>query len=142
MPFSVITFKPIGVVRRDLDVYNLDVLRTREAIIEVYPEYIDGLKDIESREYLWIIWYAHLVKPLEKDRLLIYPRGDISRGKTGVFNTRSPRRINNIMISLVRLIHRMENKIYVIGLDAFNNSPVLDIKPYVRSLDDPNSIRV
>ena len=133
-------FVPIGVVRREepYDPDDRESLRRSIAIIEVFPEYLDGLKHIEENEFIWILWYAHLSKgpPL----LEVHPMGDISRPKIGVFASRSPRRINNIMLSLVKLIEKRVNVLRVIGLDAYDGSPVIDIKPYSSNLDDPSAI--
>ena len=53
----------------------------------------------------------------------------------GIFSTRSPHRPNPIGHAVVELVERKNNKIIVKGLDAIEGTPIIDIKPYVKSLD-------
>ena len=55
--------------------------------------------------------------------------------KVGLFATRSPVRPNPIGISIVRIKEIADNRIATSGLDVFDNTPLLDIKPYVKDLD-------
>src|SRR6056297_3324100 len=60
-----------------------------------------------------------------------------SNGKEiGLFASRSPHRINPIGLSVVELKKIKENKIFISSLDAFDKTPLLDIKPYIKNLDD------
>ena len=54
----------------------------------------------------------------------------------GLFATRTPCRPNPIGLSIVKLINVIDNRLYVSGLDVFDNTPLLDIKPYIKELDD------
>jgi len=67
----------------------------------------------------------------EDDRKILqaHPRGDVTKERRGVFALRSPMRPNPIGLTKVKLIERKGNILIVEGLDAFNGSPVLDIKP-------------
>jgi tRNA (Thr-GGU) A37 N-methylase len=56
--------------------------------------------------------------------------------KVGLFASRSPVRPNPIGLSIVRIKKIIENKIYTSGLDVFDGTPLLDIKPYIKDLDD------
>jgi len=62
--------------------------------------------------------------------LQVHPRGDLARPKRGVFTTRSPVRPNPIGLTRVELVKRQGNILIVQGLDAFEGSPVLDIKSF------------
>jgi len=75
----------------------------------------------------------------EKKQLqpLVYPRGDKSLGKAGLFATRSPHRPNPVGLKLAELIEVHGNVLIVKGLDALNNTPVIDIKPYLPGYDSP-----
>ncbi len=128
----------IGKVRREDRGKSLDELRKEEAIVEIYPEFKDGLLNIESMEHLWIIWYAHLGR---RDVLRAHKYGRIEEPLYGVFRLRGPYRPNPIMISLVKLLGVEKGRfLRVKGLDAYDDTPVLDVKPYNRSLDDPRFI--
>lgn len=101
--------------------------------------YEQGLKDLEGFEYLWILFIFHLNsnwKPLTNP-----PYSD-GKGKKGVFATRSPYRPNPVGISCVRLDRVDANRVYISGSDLLNNTPIIDIKPYIADYDSfPNARR-
>ena len=131
-----ITIKPIGIVKRVENAYaSLDDLRSENVYIIIYEEYVNALYKIEENRLLWILWYSHM-GGVSKN-LIIHPRGDLKSEKVGLFSTRSPSRPNNIMLSLVKLIGRRDNILIVKGIDAYDKSPIIDIKPYSHSLDNP-----
>lgn len=105
------------------------------------PEYrnADALRGLEGFDYLWLIWqFSKAVR----DKWSPTVRPPILGGNTrmGVFATRSPFRPNAIGLSSVKL-DRMELKteegpvIYVKGADLMDNTPILDIKPYLAYVD-------
>lgn len=82
---------------------------------------------------LTIVFYFH--RNGSDYDLRIHPRGDTSRAITGVFNTRSQFRPSPIGVTVVKLKERKGNTLVVEGLDALDGTPVLDIKPFVRTFD-------
>ena len=91
--------------------------------IEIYPEFVPGLYRIEEHKHLIVLYWLHLGV---RETLQVHPRG---QGElTGVFATRSPDRPNPIGLSLVRLVERQEHILTVMGLDAIDGTPVIDIK--------------
>ncbi len=120
----------IGKIRNIVDYPSENVEWEKiESEILINDEYVDGLEGIEENKHLYIIFWLHKVS--EKDRLTlkVHPRRDLTRPLKGVFSTRSPCRPNPIGLTIVELIRRQGNKLVVRGLDAFNDTPVLDIKP-------------
>jgi len=104
-----------------------------KGIVELFPQFEEGLEDIEKFSHITLIYHFHLsrdyslkVKPYMDERL------------RGVFSTRAPARPNAIGISTVRLIKRDKNILHVENLDIVDNTPLLDIKPYVPQFDDVN----
>ncbi|KPL03753.1 MAG: hypothetical protein AMJ73_05400 [candidate division Zixibacteria bacterium SM1_73] len=93
--------------------------------IEVFRKYQDGLKDVEGFSHLVILYLLHKSKSYS---LHVRPRLDTTL--RGVFATRSPNRPNRIGVRVVELLERNGNKLKVKGLDAEDNTPLLDIKPY------------
>jgi len=98
--------------------------------IKIFPEYADGLKDIEGFSHIYVLFHLHrsgkaglLVKPFLDDE------------KRGVFATRAPARPNPIGMSIVELIKREGTSLYVDGLDILDGTPVIDIKPYTARFD-------
>ena len=122
----------IGIVRNQFkESTDLDQIRNTISIINIKPGFEEGLHKIEEREALKIIYYFHLSGAYR----LKGPRHD---GEVrGVFNSRSPHRPSRIGISTVKLLERNGNSLKVIGLDALDRTPVLDIKPYDPDLDQP-----
>ena len=96
-----------------------------EGIIEIFPEYADGLKNIEKFKYLTLVFHLH--KSLQYKLKFKRPGEQEERG---VFSTRSPNRPNSIGISVVRLIRVENTKIYIQDLDILDGTPLLDIKPF------------
>jgi tRNA-Thr(GGU) m(6)t(6)A37 methyltransferase TsaA len=101
-----------------------------EGTIEIYPEYVDGLLDLEGFSHILLLCHLHLIK---NSPLIVKPFLD---DKThGVFATRSPARPNKIGLSVVRLKRIERNILYIQELDIIDRTPLLDIKPYVPEFD-------
>jgi tRNA-Thr(GGU) m(6)t(6)A37 methyltransferase TsaA len=101
-----------------------------ETVLEIYPEYVDGLLSIEERKHIIVLYWQHLSK---RDILRhVTPWGPELRG---VFSTRTPNRPNPIAFCVADLIKVDGNKLYVKGVDALDGSYLLDVKPYVYELD-------
>jgi len=101
-----------------------------EGIVEVLPEYAEGLRDLDGFERIWLIYWLDRAPP---PRLLVMPfRDDVHRG---LFATRAPCRPNPIGLSCVRLLGIERNLLTVGGVDILDGTPVLDIKPYVPQFD-------
>jgi tRNA-Thr(GGU) m(6)t(6)A37 methyltransferase TsaA len=133
-----ITFTPIGHVRNSATSYtSSEDFRRLVSEIVVDPAFSDGLMDVEQNELLTIVFFFHLNDGYQ---LKLHPRGDQSRPITGVFNTRSQFRPNPIGVTVVKLKARKGNTLVVEGLDALDGTPVLDIKPFVRTFDEGKEI--
>jgi len=100
--------------------------------IEVYPEYQEALQDLEKFEYIIVIYHMHLSKSWHTP-----VRPPSSSHAFGLFATRSPNRPNSIGFSVIKLDKVECNILHVRGIDAFNKTPVLDIKPWLPSIDCP-----
>jgi formylmethanofuran dehydrogenase subunit E len=124
-----ITFKPIGIVKNRFDKPTaFNEIKAQNSTIVIYDEYSEALTNIDEVQYLDVVFNFHLSK---NDKLVHTTHfGDYR----GVFASRSPFRPNLIGVTSVKLIARNGNKLIVEGLDALNNSPVLDIKSSDTSL--------
>jgi tRNA-Thr(GGU) m(6)t(6)A37 methyltransferase TsaA len=94
--------------------------------VEIKNEYINGLKDIDGFSHIILIYHFHIS---EGYSLEIIPFLD-NRPK-GVFATRAPKRPNPIGLSIVKLIKVENNILHIEDVDILDNTPLLDIKPYV-----------
>ncbi len=99
--------------------------------IELFPEYEEGLKDIEGFSHLILLYYFHQAKGYS---LSVKPFLDDT--PKGLFATRHPARPNPIGLSVVRLLERRGNTLQIAEVDLLDGTPLLDIKPYVPQFDE------
>ncbi len=107
-----------------------------EAKVRVFPEFCDALKGINGFSHIIILYWIHL-RDNEKERsiLQVVPRGRAKGVKVGVFACRSPSRPNPIGLCVVKLMKVEDCVLIVKGLDAFEGSPIIDVKPYIQKRD-------
>jgi len=139
---NLIKYKPIGIVRSPFkEPYGTPIqppgARGVEGTVEVFPEYEEGLKDVDGFSHIVLIYHFHLsdefsleVKPYLDDRI------------RGVFATRAPARPNPIGISIVRLVRVEGHRLSIRDVDIVDGTPLLDIKPYVPDFDSPEAERI
>ena len=125
---------PIGYVRSTAEA--MTDCRELESIIEILPEFEEGLYKIEEEKELVILY---IFDRSEGRSLKVHPKGDPNVPLRGVFATRSPDRPNRIGMTTVTLLRREDRLLHVKGLDALDGSPVVDIKPLVRPDQRPIS---
>lgn len=133
--------KQIGVVRCEATDRQEMTTFGLPAVIEIFPEYADGLRHLEKHSHLWVIAWLH---EANRDRLLITPRGVADKSETGlhgVFAVRSPTRPNPIAMTVARVVRIEGTRIHVDRLDFIDGTPVIDLKPYFRSRDAIYSAR-
>lgn len=106
--------------------------------IEIYPEYINALKSLELFEYIIVIY--HFDKS-GKWKETVNPPASNPDYSFGLFATRSPNRPNPVGIATIKLEKIENNILYVSGVDAFDGTAVIDIKPFLPSVDCVNSER-
>lgn len=128
------TPRPIGFVRSPyIDTKSipkgLGARHDAEGVLEILPEFEDGLTDVEGFSHLFVIW---AFDRLEGYELIGNPRFD--ERPHGVFATRSPRRPNPIALTVVELLSRDGRLLRVRGVDMLDGTPILDIKPYMSGI--------
>ena len=101
-----------------------------EGTVEVFPEYAAGLRDLDGFDRIWLVYWFDRAKLAE---LAVTPYLD--NAPRGLFATRAPCRPNPIGLSSVRLLGISGNILWVDGLDILDNTPLLDIKPYIPAFD-------
>jgi tRNA-Thr(GGU) m(6)t(6)A37 methyltransferase TsaA len=112
-----------------------------EAKIRVFPEFCAGLRGIEDFSHLIVLYWLDSHDTEEKRRtLLVFPRRHKANVEKGVFACRSPSRPNPIGLCVVESVKVEGCRLTVTGLDAFESSPIVDIKPYIPRADSiPNA---
>ena len=93
--------------------------------IEVFPEFADGLDDLEGFSHIIVLFHFHRSAGF---KLKTVPPGESK--PRGIFSTRSPHRPNPLGMSVLKLVGRSGRVLEVSGLDLVDGTPVLDIKPY------------
>ena len=138
MSHEPVTFTPIGVVRCDFsEPSDPKEMRTALSTLVIDEEYLEALEGLENFRHIMVIYHIH--RALGYD-LKVHPMGDEALAKRGLFATRTPRRPNPIGLTVVEVLSIRENEIAVTGLDALNESPILDIKPYEEHFDNPMGV--
>jgi tRNA-Thr(GGU) m(6)t(6)A37 methyltransferase TsaA len=98
--------------------------------IELYDEYRPALLGVDALERIWVLyWFDRNDTPARRSVLQVHPRGNPANPLRGVFATRAPLRPNPIALSRCRVLGVRGNVIEIDGIDAFADTPVLDIKP-------------
>ena len=130
-----IKYKPIGVIHSPFKEPKGIPIQPAGAqgidgTVELFPEYTEGLKDVEGFSHLILIYHFHLSK---ESSLKVKPYMD--NKVHGVFAMRGPSRPNSIGISIVRLVRVEGNILHIQDIDIVDGTPLLDIKPYVPEFD-------
>jgi tRNA (adenine37-N6)-methyltransferase len=130
-----IKYRPIGVIHSPFKEPKGTPIQPTGAkgidgTVEVFPEYAEGLKDVEGFSYIILIYHFHLSQGLS---LKVKPYMD--NEAHGVFAMRGPSRPNPIGISIVRLVRIERNILYIQDVDIVDETPLLDVKPYVPEFD-------
>ncbi len=137
-----VRYKPIGVIHSSFkSTEGVPIQSTAaldiEGLVEIFPEYAQGLRDIEGFSHIFLIYHFHKAA---QPQLMAKPYLD--DWPHGVFATRAPARPNPIGISIVRLVTIEENRLHVKDVDIVNGTPLLDIKPYVPEFDARETNRI
>jgi len=96
------------------------------------PKYMNGLYKLNRFNYIYVLYYIHEIN--RKTEMRVSPPWALGN-EVGVFASRSPVRPNQLGLSIVRLRKIVKNVLYTSGLDVFDGTPLLDIKPYLKDLD-------
>ncbi len=126
--------KPIGFLKtpyRKKAPPQPDLEKNDDFKIIIFPEYTEALFKLEEFKYIYILYFMDRAK--KNISLKVHPPW--STKKIGLFASRSPNRINHIGLSVVEILNIEKNVIHTSPMDAFDNTPLLDIKPYIKMLD-------
>lgn len=136
-----INLRPIGLIhspyREKEDIPCQGCRSKMTGVVEVFPDYAEGLKDVEGFSHLILIYYFHkasetklIAKPFLDDQ----PRG--------IFAIRGPSRPNHIGLTVVKLLKTEGNQLTVANIDCLDGTPLLDIKPYIPEFDEKSDIKI
>ena len=140
---SALTLRPIGFVRSPHTETShipkgCGAQHDAEGVLELLPEYADGLRDIDGFSHLYVIW---AFDRLAESDVELFSAPPTDTKPHGVFASRSPKRPNHLGLTVVRLLGRAgESSLAVAGIDMLDGTPILDIKPYLSNVA-PDQLR-
>jgi tRNA-Thr(GGU) m(6)t(6)A37 methyltransferase TsaA len=137
-----VIYKPIGILHSPFNrLEEMPIQPTSDVsasgVVEIFPEFVGGLKDLEGFSHIYLLYHFHKVR---QSNLIVTPFLDSA--PRGILATRAPSRPNPIGLSLVELVRVENNLIYVNRVDVLNETPLLDIKPYVPEFEHLHDIRI
>ena len=106
------------------------IQRGVEGYVAIHPPFVRCLEDLEGFDRVWLIFVFNRSQGW-RDRVKP-PRG---RGKRGLFATRGPHRPSSLGLTSARLLRVEGARLYLDELDLLDQSPVVDIKPYITAVD-------
>jgi tRNA-Thr(GGU) m(6)t(6)A37 methyltransferase TsaA len=124
---------PIGHVKKSED----------QAFVVLDKQYEAGLLGLDGFSHVYVFWwFDRNDTPQGRTVLRVHPRGNPKNPLTGVFATRSPRRPNLIAMTLCKIVAVQGNTVEVEKIDAFDGTPVLDMKPFLPGYDTADGASV
>jgi tRNA-Thr(GGU) m(6)t(6)A37 methyltransferase TsaA len=125
-----ITIRPIGIVVNDKRPGPVSFgIGSDISEIHLYPGMARFMKGLEDESALLILWHFHKAGPIQS----VFVRGWEGK-RVGPFASRTPNRPTPIGATIVDLVEVKGTTLVVRGLDAYNGTPVLDIKVAMKSL--------
>ena len=124
---------PVGIIKK----------QGEKVAIEIYDTYKDAILGLDQFSHIIVFsWFHKNDTPEKRGRLRVHPRGNKANPLTGVFACRSPVRPNLIAISTCKILSIEGNIIHIDTVDAFDGTPVIDIKPCMSKTDLTLEVRV
>ncbi len=128
MAFEIV---PIGVVRNNVTATDNNAWDDVVSEIEVNKDMQPALDQIEGFSHINILFWMSKLPEEKRSTIKVHPKARKDLPLVGVFATHSPARPNPIGLTTVKLLQHNNNILKVIGLDAVDGTPVIDIKPYI-----------
>ncbi|MCG8332923.1 MAG: tRNA (N6-threonylcarbamoyladenosine(37)-N6)-methyltransferase TrmO [Proteobacteria bacterium] len=136
-----LTITPIGTIHTPFKTIENMPIQPRGAVgikgqIELYPEFVEGLKDLDGFSHAILLYHFHKVEGFE-----LLPVPFLDTEQRGVFATRSPKRPNAIGLSIIKIMRVDNSIVHIEHVDMLDKTPLLDIKPYVPEFDHYGDVR-
>ncbi|MBU1369545.1 MAG: tRNA (N6-threonylcarbamoyladenosine(37)-N6)-methyltransferase TrmO [Bacteroidetes bacterium] len=136
-----INIKPIGIIHTEYDgskqapIQPVFATNSLVSVAIINRELMEGLDGLDQFTHVILFYWLHKAKSPQ-----LKQKPFLSDKEYGIFAIRSPHRPNPIGMSVVELVKIEENRLYFNHADMFDNSPLLDIKPFVPDMDNrPNA---
>ena len=137
-----ITYQPIGTIHSPFKTRKGTPIQPIggkgvNAEVEIFPQYVEGLQDLEGFSHIILLYHFHLSKAYQLKAMPFLD--DVAHG---LFATRAHARPNPIGISVVRLIKIAYTTLHVQDMDIIDQTPLLDIKPFVPDFDIRDEVTI
>jgi tRNA-Thr(GGU) m(6)t(6)A37 methyltransferase TsaA len=126
-----IALKAIASVRNDVKEPEMRDWRSVVSDIVCDPALSEALDGLEEFSHIMVVFWMHRAPSWDPGHLKTHPQRRQDLPLVGVLATRSPHRPNPLGVSVVKLLERRDNVLRVIGLDAIDGTPVVDIKSHI-----------
>jgi tRNA (adenine37-N6)-methyltransferase len=136
-----ICLKPIGYVRNGIQEFSGHDWKEVVSEIVIHPELSEALDNLDEFSHIIVLCWLEKAKR-QKLAAKIRMQQNPAKPLVGLFATRSPDRPNPIGKTTVKLLERRGNILKVQGLDAFDGTPVIDIKPFIPDYDSTGEAKV
>lgn len=124
---------PVGVVHK----------KEKAVWIEIFEPYGDALLGLEGFSHIQVLFWFHENDTAERRKTLrVHPRKDENNPLSGVFATHSPLRPNLIGLTLCKVLSIKDRQVRIEDIDAFDGTPVIDIKCYIPGSVAESDIRL
>jgi tRNA-Thr(GGU) m(6)t(6)A37 methyltransferase TsaA len=136
-----IEYKPIGVIHtRFTDTKSAPIqgvfAKNAKGEVELFPEYTEGLKDLEGFSHIILIYHFHLSK-----RYSLVSMPFLEDEQHGIFSIRHFNRPNPIGMSVIKIDKVRGNILEISEVDIIDGTPLLDIKPFVPLFDNRDNAK-
>lgn len=133
VPREPVNLSPIAVVRNSVFDPKPDGWESVTSDLIFREDLIDAIEGIDSYSHIIVIFSCHRVPNDAKTHTLL--SGDISLPQQGILASRSQLRPNSIGVTVVKLLRKRKSIVRVLGLDAIDGTPIVDVKPYLPQYD-------
>lgn len=125
---------PVGHVRR----------RDERTFLDILPRFIPALKELDTFSHVQVLWWFSQFDDARARDTLLIDKTPFVAPVLGVFACRSPMRPNPIGLTtaMILSIDEVKGVVEVASIDAFDGTPILDLKAYIPSCDRVQSVRV
>jgi len=133
VPREPVSLAPIAVVRNTVFDPRPDGWESVKSDLIFREDLHEALEGLDSYSHLIVVFACHLVPDSAKTQT--WQPADTSVPLRGILASRSQLRPNSVGVAVVKLVRRRRNIVRVLGLDAIDGTPVLDVKPYLPAYD-------
>ena len=133
VPREPVSLTPIAVVRNTVFDPTPDGWESVKSDLIFREDLIDALEGIDSYSHIIVVFSCHRVPDDVKTHT--FPPSDVNLPQQGILASRSQLRPNSVGVAVVQLLRKRKNIVRVLGLDAIDGTPIVDVKPYLPQFD-------